>query len=349
MASKVYFKSITDGSSKELALSQIIKKLPNYKKDSFVAIKTTIGDEDSCLFLKPELIRQVVEVVIQQGGRPFVFDTNVIYKGKRMNAVDHLKLANDKGFSSQNLKAPFIIADGIFGLDGREFSVDYKHIKKIKCPSFMGIVDNLIVLSHVTGHIMTGFAGAIKNVGMGMSSRSGKQIQHSSVKPKVIAKKCVMCGACIEVCPVSAISKKNDKAFIDSKICIGCGECICACIFEAITVNWKTDLKIFGDRMVEYATGILLKFKNKFFINFAFDITKECDCIAKKDEPKIGPDLGVLASEDIVSVEKATFDLLAKNEDIFSKAQKNNLILDQLNYAHKLSLGNLDYELVTLR
>ncbi|MBL7197561.1 MAG: DUF362 domain-containing protein [Candidatus Omnitrophica bacterium] len=348
MPSRVYFKSISDDMARDIALSQILRNIPAYQKDSFVAIKITIGDENSRLYLKPELVAQVVEGIKRQGARPFVFDTNVIYQGKRMNAVDHLNLAYGRGFSPQNIKAPFIIADGVFGLDGREFSVDYKHIKKIKAPSFIGIIDNLIVLSHISGHIMTGYAGAIKNVGMGMSSRSGKQVQHSSVKPHVILKKCVMCGACIEICPISAISKKNDKAFIDSKVCVGCGECLCACSFDAISVNWKTDLKVFGERMVEYTTGILSKFKNKFFINFAFDITKECDCIAAVNEPTICKDLGILASDDILAVEKASLDLLTKKEDVFYKAQKNNLSLEQLNYANELSLGNLDYELIKL-
>lgn len=348
MLNKVYFKNTADVELRSNGLIQVLENLPEYSKDSFVAVKVTVGDTNSRLYLKPELVAQVVEKIKQQGARPFVFDTNVIYTGKRMNAVDHLNLAYEKGFTPEKIKAPFIIADGIFGLDGIEFNVNYQHIKKIKTPSFAGIVDNLVVLSHVTGHIMAGYAGAIKNVGMGMSSRSGKQIQHSSVKPHVIAKKCVMCDACIRVCPANAISEKQGKAFIDSKICLGCGECLCACIYEAIAVNWKTDLKIFGERMAEYAAGILLKFKNKFFINFAFDITKECDCIAAVNEPRISQDLGILASSDILAVEKATVDLLTENEDIFYIAQKNDLYLNQLSYAHKISLGSLDYELIKL-
>lgn len=348
MSNKVYFKKVSDDTSKSDASSQILKGLPKYQKDSFVAIKLTIGDENSRLYLKPELVGQVVEEIKRQEARPFVFDTSVIYSGKRTNAVDHLNLAYKKGFSPENIKAPFIIADGMFGLDGREFKVDYKNIKKIKTPSFVGIIDNLVVLSHITGHIMTGYAGAIKNVGMGMSCKAGKQVQHSSVKPRIIVKKCVMCGACIEICPVDAITEKDNKAYIDSKICVGCAECLCACRFEAVSVNWKTDVKVFGERMVEHAAGVLAKFKNKFFINFAFDITKECDCMAGVNEPVICRDLGIFASNDIIALEKASLDLLTKDEDIFLKAQNSNIALQQLNYANSLSLGSLDYELVSL-
>ena len=348
MSSKVYFKDIPNGTTKSDALFQILKSLPRFQKNSFVAVKLTIGDENSRLYLKPELVRQVIEEIKKQEARPFVFDTSVIYPGKRTNAVDHLNLAYGRGFSPENIGAPFIIADGMFGLDGREFKVDYKNIKKIKTPSFVGIIDNLVVLSHITGHIMTGFAGAIKNVGMGMSSKAGKQVQHSSVKPRIITKKCVMCGACIEICPVKAITEEDNKAFIDSKICVGCAECLCACRFEAVSVNWKTDVKVFGQRMVEYTTGVLEKFKNKFFVNFAFDITKECDCIAGVNEPVICKDLGIFASNDIVALEKASLDLLTKDEDVFLKAQNSNIAFEQINYANSLSLGSLDYELVSL-
>ncbi len=348
MSTKVYFKSTVKPESRNEALEAILNNLTIFPKDSFVAIKITVGDTNSRLFLQPELIAKVIEKIKQQDAKPFVFDTNVIYKGDRTNAVDHLNLAYEKGFAPQNIKAPFIIADGVFGSDGREFIVNYNHIKKIKCPSLVGVVDNLIVLSHITGHIMSSYAGAIKNVGMGMSCRSGKQVQHSSVKPSVISKKCVMCGACIEICPVAAISKNNDKALINSKVCVGCGECLCACLYDAISVNWKEDIEVFCERMAEYAAGILSKFKNKFFINFAFDITKECDCIAGINEPKIYPDLGILASSDILAVEKASVDLLNKDEDVFFKAQKSKAYLEQLNYAHKLSLGNLNYELIKL-
>lgn len=348
MLSKVYFKDNPNAESRKQAISQILKYLPIYPKNSFVAIKLTIGDKNSRLFIKPELVRDVIEKIKSQGAKPFVFDTNVIYQGQRMNAVDHLNLAYEKGFLPQHIGAPFIIADGLFGLDGREFDTNYQHIKKIKIPSFMGIVDNLVVLSHITGHIMSGYAGAIKNVGMGMSSRSGKQVQHSSVKPHVIINKCVMCGACIRICPVKAISQKDDKAFINSKVCIGCGECLCVCVYDAISLNWKTDIKIFSERMTEYTAAILSKFKNKFFINFAFDVTKECDCIAGENEPKICQDLGILASDDIVAIERATTDLLTESEDVFLKAQGQNIYHNQLEYAHRLSLGSLQYKLISL-
>lgn len=47
---------------------------------------------------------------------------------------------------------------------------------------------------------------------------------------------CIGCGACVSVCPVSALSLDADgKAECDESVCIDCGACISTCPIEAIT------------------------------------------------------------------------------------------------------------------
>jgi len=351
MRSEVYWSKLKNGRSSSVSLKTLLERIEPYlsefKKDSFVGIKMTIGDEKNTGYLKPEIVRVLVETLKQKGVKPFVFDTNVIYKGKRQNAVDHLNLAYRKGFTPENLGCPYIIADSVFGTDSKAIKVDLKNIKEIKVPSLVEVLEDLVVLSHVTGHIMSGYAASIKNVAMGMASRAGKQIQHSSLKPEVIRKTCTFCECCIRICPASAISEKNEKAFINSSKCIGCCECISACKFNAIKINWKEDVNIFAERMTEYAYGILSRIKRKIFINFACDITEECDCISG-DDPKIVDDIGILASQDILAVDKACFDILTEKEDVFSRKGKIKTHLHQFKYAQKIGLGRLDYKLIEI-
>ena len=45
---------------------------------------------------------------------------------------------------------------------------------------------------------------------------------------------CCACGACMNACPVSAISMKEDEAgflypYIDEDKCISCGKCVSIC------------------------------------------------------------------------------------------------------------------------
>ena len=47
---------------------------------------------------------------------------------------------------------------------------------------------------------------------------------------------CTGCGACVEACPVEAITIVDDKAVIDADICVDCGACVGECPVEAISL-----------------------------------------------------------------------------------------------------------------
>lgn len=350
MKKDVFFAPMPDASNeaKLKALEALIaaaRPFAGYKSNELVPVKITLGDTKSVHHVDPESVRLIISVIKETKAKPFLFDTNVIYKGSRENAVDHLTLAQNKGFGHVKVGAPFIIADGLIGYDGKDVETGGQFIKKIKIPSFIGMLDNLVVISHVTGHILSGYAGAIKNVAMGMASKPTKQVEHSSIKPSVIFLKCVACGLCVKICPANAISIKMGKACVDQEKCVGCGECLCACKFSAIKVNWSEDNDVFVKRMVETAKTILSGFKNPFFINFACGITKECDCISDKSDKIISKDLGILASADPVSLDKATADLMTEQKDIFKDENLSQSYITMLKYAESFGLGSLDYTL----
>lgn len=46
--------------------------------------------------------------------------------------------------------------------------------------------------------------------------------------PKIIESECVACGACVDICPESAIVVE-DIAVINADKCIDCGACIDEC------------------------------------------------------------------------------------------------------------------------
>lgn len=51
---------------------------------------------------------------------------------------------------------------------------------------------------------------------------------------KVDKEKCIGCQACVDACPVGAISMENNKAVIDGAKCIDCGRCAQVCPQGAI-------------------------------------------------------------------------------------------------------------------
>jgi len=52
---------------------------------------------------------------------------------------------------------------------------------------------------------------------------------------KIDKSKCVNCGTCEPVCPVSAISEDDNARKIDAEKCISCGSCAGECPTSAIS------------------------------------------------------------------------------------------------------------------
>jgi ferredoxin len=54
--------------------------------------------------------------------------------------------------------------------------------------------------------------------------------------PAIVDKEtCTACGACVEVCPVEAITMP-EKAVIDAETCTECGVCVDECPVDAISL-----------------------------------------------------------------------------------------------------------------
>ncbi|MFH0913385.1 MAG: DUF362 domain-containing protein, partial [Candidatus Omnitrophota bacterium] len=301
-------------------------------------------------FVKPQYLRVICDGILAKGARVFLCDTNTLYRGQRTNSKDHLAIAALHGFTKEATGVEVIIPDDSQSENTIGIEINQKFIKTAKLVRLFIDADAIVAVSHFKGHIMTGFAGGLKNLGMGCATREGKLMQHAEVAPVVYTQKCTGCGECEKICPASAIRIENQKSVIDGLKCIGCASCIAACSFLAIDVPWESGGRTMQEKMIEYALAVIKEKKERAaFFNFAIKITKECDCLAK-DDPRVAPDIGILASTDPVSIDQAGFDLVNKacGRDIFKELHPERESIRQLEYAHKLGLGNLDYELITL-
>lgn len=367
MSNDVYFsnfRSRSKGENKNSKIKQLFDKAGFgglIKENDLTAIKLHFGEMGNDAFLKPVLIRPVVEKTLECHGKPFLTDTNTLYYGSRHNSVDHLQTALKNGFGYAVTDAPIIIADGIRGDNWILVDVGLNHFQKVKIAGDIETSDSMLVLSHFKGHGMSGFGGAIKNLAMGCAAVSGKIEQHKCSKP-IITDACTACATCVDSCPLSVISIHGEKAKIDLEKCIACNNCLSNCPELAIEIDFDS-LPEFSERMVEYAYGAVKTKQRKVgYINFLMDITPDCDCEAFSDAP-IVPDIGVLASKDPVALDTASYDLV--NQQI---GLKNSLLehhhqtghdkfrgvweeVDsrvQLNYAQKIGMGSMNYNLIEL-
>jgi uncharacterized Fe-S center protein len=316
---------------------------------SFVALKIHFGEQGNKGFIKPPWLTDIIKQIKSKTSRVYLTDSNTLYVGKRSNSIEHLQLAWDHGFIPENVGIPVIIADGLKGGDDEEVEVNLKRVKTVKIGSAFFNSDVLVCLSHFTGHGLSGFGAAIKNLGMGCASRAGKLDQHSEVHPWINPKYCTNCGECFDHCPSEAIIHKEDKAFIIEEKCIGCGECLVVCNVGAVKFRWDSDIVRVQEKMSEYAYGIWEFFKgNTVCMNVLLKITKDCDCMAE-DDPDIVEDIGIVGSLDPVAVDQASVDLVIEKSgrDILKVGYDLDWSV-QLQHAAEIGLGSRDYELIKL-
>ena len=365
MASKVFFMDLKADFKGSLPdkLGRLIGKAglsDSVKKRDLVAVKLHFGEKGNTAFIKPLFVRKVVKEIKKIGGKPFLTDTNTLYSGTRSDAQSHINTAIENGFACCVTMAPIIIADGLRGRSEIAEIINEKNFKEVFIGQEIQRADAIVSLSHFKGHMLSGFGGTIKNIGMGCASRRGKLAQHSTLCPAIKKKKCIGCGECQSHCSQNAISLKDEKAKIDTNLCIGCGECIVICANGAIEVKWNQSIPVFMENMVEYTKGVLKdKIGKLLFVNFLTDISPECDCLPYNDRP-IVRDIGITASMDPVAIDQASVDLVNKEAALLDSCLKTNTApgedkikgvypkIDwtlQLDYAQKLGLGNREYEL----
>lgn len=356
MKSKVYFAPVSANESEVGVRSKLSALIDEYnllscvKKGDRAVLKLHFGEEGNTGYVRPAYVGAISAKAACAGAVPFIADSNTLYRGRRTNSADHLKLAYEHGFIPEIVGGDVVIPDDTGKGAVKEIELNGSHVKTAKICRIFWDADCLIGIAHFKGHLMTGFGGALKNIGMGCASRDGKLFQHGGMAPVVVKRKCVGCGVCANVCPVSAVSVAGSKARVDPAICVGCASCIAACKFNAMDINWAAGGSVIQERMVEYAKAVLSNKRGKtVFFNFLIKITRECDCLAK-DDPRIVGDIGIMASEDPVAVDAASYDMVVKKagKDIFKEIHPDRDGRKQLEYAAKIGVGNVDHELVFL-
>ena len=372
MTSTVFFADLSAGWKKNVAdkvsdLFQNLKPGEVFGPRDLVAVKLHFGESGNTGYVRPQFVRRVVDCLKDAGVKPFLTDTNTLYVGSRTEACSHLVTAFENGFTREVAGAPTIIADGLRGNNTVSLDIEGQHIRRAHLAADICNADGLVALTHFKGHELSGFGGAIKNVGMGCAAREGKLEQHSNISPKVNKKKCIGCGECVVRCRGQAIAVRGEgkeaKAQINPENCVGCAECILTCPQGAIQIQWNESVPVFMEKLVEYSAAVLQNKRGKtLFMSFVMDVSPLCDCTPFSDRAII-PDMGILASTDMVAIDQAAVDIVnsAPGNPVSSLetamepgADKIRALFPnidwshQLDYAEKMGLGSRKYDLVSL-
>lgn len=352
---KVYFIPCghpADEDKLQRQLMQLIreKKLLGFiEAKDLVAVKTHFGEAGSQGYVRPHFFKGLADLIRRKNGKPFLTETSTLYVGQRSNAVDHLQLAYDHGFTPENTDMGIIMADGLLGDEETEVPISGIRYPSVRIATLAVKAQALVLVSHFTGHVASGFGAALKNLGMGLASRRGKLIQHSTATPSIKSKKCTACGMCIRWCPSFAIRIGEEKvAEIDAQKCIGCAECLAVCRFDAVAFNWSETYEALQEKITEHAFGVYETKRGKgLYINFLTRITRDCDCM-NRYEP-ICQDIGILVGLDPVALDAASLDLVeSRLGQTLDRVAYDIPIRRQLEHAAKIGFGTPEYHLLTL-
>ncbi|MBS1266121.1 MAG: hypothetical protein MAG795_00086 [Candidatus Woesearchaeota archaeon] len=324
---KIYF-------SKNLNRKKLKEELSKvFDKGEEIAIKLHMGEPGNKYYLRPIVVKVYVDILKKIGCKPFLFDSPVVYAGPRNTSEDYLKAAAQHGYTEATMGCPIVISNQSITFKGKD--MDHEVCKTL------AEADGVLVLTHLKGHFCCGFGGAIKNLGMGAVSKETKGKIHNGGEPEY-DKGCTMCKICASKCPLNHIRYENNRPYFDANWCCGCSNCVRFCPENAI----KAKVDLFDYLLAEGAHAALSHFKKAYFVNIIKNIAKLCDCNADAGGIVL-EDVGVAFGDDIISVDKASLDLINKKagKDLFEEIHFKSP-LAHIKDGAELGMGKLDYELV---
>lgn len=141
-----------------------------------VAVKISTGEAGNPNYLKPTLIRSLVDEV-----NGTIVECNTAYGGRRSTFEAHWQTVHEHGY------------DSLFAVDimdeGGEFRIPVKdrtHIKYDIVGAHLSRYDFMVNLAHFKGHPMGGFGGVLKNASIGVASANGKAYIHTAGKMETV-------------------------------------------------------------------------------------------------------------------------------------------------------------------
>ena len=259
-----------------------------------VAIKLHTGEAEGPNILPRPWVKDLVETRLPDAT---IIETNTYYEGSRYTTEAHKETLKINGWTF----CPVDITDetGVTTLPvkgGKWFTE--MHVGKT-LPEY----DSMLTLTHFKGHMMGGFGGSNKNIGIGCADgRIGKGEIHSTGTP----------GQMWDIA--------KDE------------------LMERISESTKATIDHFGEHVC--------------YINVMRNMSIDCDCMGPGAAPVITPDVGILASLDILAVDNACIDMVYSLPKDGGKALIKRIEeqhgLRQLSYMKELGMGNNRYALIDI-
>ncbi len=259
-----------------------------------VAIKLHTGEPHGPNIIPREWVKNLIDTELPGA---HIIETNTFYAGDRYTTEQHRETLKINGWNF----CPVDITDeegtALLPVKGG------KWFKEMSVGKDMLDYDSMVTLTHFKGHVMGGFGGSNKNIGIGCADgRVGKKSIHQAE------------GS-------------------DNMWSIAAEE-----LMERIAESTKATIDFFG--------------KNVIYINVMRNMSVSCDCEGVAAAPVVTPNVGILASVDILAVDQASIDLVfamkeEEHHDLVERITTRHG-LRQLSYMKELKMGNDRYMLIDI-
>jgi uncharacterized Fe-S center protein len=332
-------------------------------KGEKVALKMHLGNHIGYSTIHPVFVRKVVKAVREGGGEPFVVDVD-------WDAND----AAERGYTAEVVGCPILPSAG---LNERYFYTHHHPFKSIQDWYVAGLIEDatfLVNFSHAKGHPSCGYGGAFKNLALGCMTGKTRSAMHDTCHfdPYWFAEKCPDPAdrqRILASCPHEGIvqdKKQAGELHLHIENCNQCKRCLQVAPAGSLFIQ-PANFYAFQEACAISASISLGTFEpgKAVHLCLANQITPVCDCFGFTSM-SILPDAGIFGSDDIVALDQAVLDCLAR-----SRLQEENVPTSMeihtreghplrwlhgplkdpykvVEYGEKLGLGSRDYELVDL-
>lgn len=257
-----------------------------------VAVKLHTGEPHGPNIIPRPWVKHLIETELPDAA---IVETNTYYKGERCTTEQHRQTLKVNGWDF----CPVDIMDenGTVMLPVK----DGKWFTEMSMGKDIENYDSLLALTHFKGHVVGGFGGSNKNLGIGCADgKIGKAMIHTAE------------GAAFSV---------TTEQFM-----------------ERMTESTKAVVDHFG--------------RNIAYLNILRNMSVSCDCEGCDAMPVVTPNIGMVASLDILAVDQASVDLVYAlkdddHKDLIERMQSRHAHR-QLTYMKELGMGNDRYVLIDI-
>ena len=259
-----------------------------------VGVKLHTGEKDGPNIIPRPWVKELIDSDLPGAT---IVETNTYYEGDRYTTEQHRETIAHNGwtFCPVDIMDEFGVAE-LPVAGGKWF--DVMHVG-----AHLADYDSFVALTHFKGHMMGGFGGSNKNLGIGCADgRIGKKEIHT------------------------VVGSDNMWSIAEEEL------------MERMTESTKATVDHFGEHIV--------------FVNVMRNMSVSCDCEGTAAEPVVTPNVGIVASLDILAADQASVDLVYAMKDADRAALTERIEtrhgLRQLTYMKELGMGNDRYQLVDL-